>query len=130
MAYCVECVEAGENLGIVTMRKVACTSIRTVFKRRIKNPDGRPLITFIRDPIDRLKSGYNFFQGTGRWQYFPPPETYRDHVDNVLAGQKNIHWDPQTDILKGLEVTPYLLEDINKVWKWFGFPELPHLNKE
>lgn len=124
-----EAVCATPDLAIVTIRKVACTSIQTVFKNRLPKPDGRALIAFIRDPIERFMSGYNFFHNTRRWQYFPGPENYEQHVDNVLAGQRNKHWDPQVEILEDLVVTPYRLEDIGQVWNMYGFPELPHKNR-
>jgi len=85
-------------------------------KRLVSGRDEIPeldLHAFIREPHERLRSGYQFFKG------HPPIEhtgdmSWEQFVDFVLAGEKNPHWRPasETIALVGRPVTSHLFENI------------------
>lgn len=72
---------------------------------------------FVRDPIDRLKSAWQFFADVdpqavqSSWERF---------VDAVLAGAENRHWYSQTltHTWRGVFLPTHLhpFEDINQIW--------------
>jgi len=84
------------------------------------------IISFIRDPVDRLISGFQFFfyLGTGRKAH-----TYEEYVDRALI-KEDEHWSPQHRWLeKGIFPTDiYRFEELNSKWKELGLPSLQHKN--
>lgn len=115
------------DLGIALIRRAASTTInRTIPNTRLTDLPDVPLIAFVRDPIDRLHSGFKALPGS--IPDFPEYMTYTEHVDRVLAGSKERHWDPQAEVLSGIDnLTLYRFEDLEEVWVNLGLPELkPH----
>lgn len=94
---------------------------------------------FIRHPIRRLESAFNFFKTLevdssiyDKFDVSTTP-TWEDFVDHVLSGADDEHWTPQVDSLyfKGDIFTPTQVmqfEDINKWWPDYFPTNLKWLN--
>ena len=100
------------------------------------------VVWFIRHPIKRLQSCYNYFENTvgwpTRWVEHPKdaeiksPITYEQYVDLVLEGARNRHWDAQVPQVSYaghfLPTQIYRFEDIQSLWPDLIGGELPHNN--
>lgn len=111
------------DIGIALIRRAASTSIkRTINTPGLHKPDV-PIICFIRDPIDRVHSGFKYLPG--KIHKFREYLTYEEHIDRILTGEPERHWTPQAEILKGVEnLTIYRFEDLKKIWEELELPEL------
>ena len=86
--------EYAPNQLVGTTLKVGHNSLAKMAKRegwKTKDRDDEELLMLVRDPMDRLRSAYQFF--TQRLQC---EQTWEEFVDNILAGNRNNHWIPQT----------------------------------
>lgn len=85
------------------------------------------VIAFIRDPIDRLISGFRFFKDIN-WHL--KTDTYEEYVDRVFK-ENNEHWDSQFSILnRGIpaqKIFPF--EQMNDIWEYFSLPKLEVIGK-
>lgn len=106
--------------------KVASTSILSVLPRHKGAPPTVPTFAFVRDPVQRFISGFQFLSA----QNYPDfPKEYRAFVDRVLGGARNVHWQPQAELLDGIaNLTLYRFEDLQRRWAQIGFPTLPVRN--
>jgi hypothetical protein len=121
------------DVGVVIVLKSASRSMLSVHRKKIIHVDTMggtssaplpaELHVFVRDPIERLRSAYQFFglrlaviatvnpddeptRGEFTWENF---------IDNVLAGSKNPHWRPVSETvgkLKKSGVIPHLFENV------------------
>lgn len=101
------------DVGVVIIFKNASRSMVTtgtvVSAHRVRLP--KHLHVFVRDPIQRLKSAYQFFHGRSRMKAL----TWEQFIDRVLAGDENVHWLPVTETLKRLnrdDVNVHLFENL------------------
>lgn len=121
------------GIGIAIIRKAASVSMEnTKGEPGAPKKPKIPVVAFIRDPIERLQSGWQFFtngdKDYSKWNW-ARGRTYEDHVDLVLGGLKDEHWDSQAEILAGIDdLTCYKFEDLETKWEELGFPSLPHYN--
>ena len=110
----------------MALPKVASQSILAALPKRQGIPTV-PTIAFVRDPMDRFLSYFWFARKMDTRM------TYRQAVDGLFGDQGGVtafhyvHRLPQaTMIPEGAEVHKF--ENINEVWRDYGFPALPHLN--
>jgi hypothetical protein len=106
-------------------------------RRRVVGEHEIPKVVhvFVRDPMDRLKSAYQFFRKA------PPIQksarirrkkiTWEEFVDAVLDGVENPHWRPASYGVdkveaEGSTVVPHLFENIGRE---YPFGELPYKNE-
>lgn len=107
--------------GVIVVLKAASRAMVQDYKRIRWEIMGEPLPPklhiFVRDPIQRLKSAYQFFNGR------PPVHaphrnlTWEEFVDAVLDGAENPHWrsaQETIDLLPGAQgrVTVHRFEDL------------------
>lgn len=92
-------------------------------------------IVFLRDPLERLESCFNYFQGTLQGQWPKPynertgrlveikPQTLEEFLDIVLRGCWDKHWAPQTALWRADDLTVYPFEDLGLVMSALGAPD-------
>jgi len=93
----------------------------------VKVPPGTPpanLMVFMRDPIERLHSAYQFFEGRPPLGNGRNLITWEEFIDEVLAGAKNQHWKPVSEgiAIVGKPVQVYKLSELNEKWPFDGPP--------
>ena len=116
-------VDVGKNEGVLLVFKAASRSILAAGK--IADPDKgslpKKVHVFVRDPLERVISGYRFFsmrnldpRGPFRDRELPKIESYEDYVDNILSGDRNVHWEPVADLIErfGKPVIIHRFEDM------------------
>lgn len=95
---------------------------------------GKPIIAFIRDPIERIQSAYRFLRDKGA--YYEKFDKYEDFVDNLLSqaddNSTNIHWRTQKRICSFEDEFIldrwYRFEDLTEIWGSLGLPKLRTTN--
>ena len=128
----VQVVKDGDK-GVVVVLKAASRSMINSGLRIVpaKKTDELPseLHVFVRDPIDRLKSAFQFFKGRppimGRHQWGAKQmSTWEGFVDGVLDGITNPHWRSVSDTMKlfppGTKFIVHAFENINDEWPLRG----------
>lgn len=136
-----------EGLYIARNRKAGSMSMRNTLQMLgstthppeevCEESDARVLI-FLREPVERLRSAYQFFLGKTSGDKIPGVDEgdYKLFVDYVLRDEDHpmdAHWKPQMDVhLHEGKYIPnefYQFEDINRLWKELSLPgELVHIN--
>ena len=108
------------KVGVLVVLKSASRSVLASAKLKLRaGEDMLPaeVHVFVRDPIERLRSAYQFFN------HRPPIEgsrattfTWEEFIDNVLNGSKNIHWRPVSELVAraGIDPVLHLFENIGK----------------
>jgi len=104
------------NVGVIMVLKAASRSmIRGVIdghqKRLVIGEDDLPgdLHIFIRDPLERLRSSYQFMMGRSNPISRACRGDYCDFVDDILLGdQKDPHWAPQSAVISMLDGAPHI----------------------
>ena len=105
----------GDRHSIALIPKCASRSIKLALGNNDALETPRDIrIGFIRDPIDRLISAWNYSQRRKPWDRMPNTDTYKQLVDHILSGRSNNpHWALQSDA----DVTKwYWFEDLSVVW--------------
>ena len=117
-----------EGKGLILIRRAASITMKRTLNDtpHLHIKPRLPTYIFIRDPVDRIHSGFKFLPGC--IPKCPLGMTYKEYVDQVLSGEPERHWVPQTDLVEGVEnLTMYRFEDLETVWPTLGFPALkPH----
>jgi len=115
-------VMSNGKIGVVVILKSASRSILgseailLTSDDKDKLPD--ELHVFVRDPIERLRSSYQFFKKqppiVGRTSR--DDLTWKEFVDYVLSGVDNPHWRPASKTVgnTGKAAIPHLFENINE----------------
>ena len=124
----------GDEVACASIQKNASTSLTATFPRV-----GAELIleypvrvAWIRNPISRLRSAYQYFQGAGRG-YIPAEAvaTWSRFVDYILENQ-DVHWCSQHEVLcfNGLFIPNALerFEDLGETWHTYCERCLPVIN--
>ena len=115
-----------EKEGVVIVLKAASRSMIAASKRLPVGTVPEKLHVFVRDPIDRLRSVYQFFTDVQERQqllkeHLPPrPQrqielsSWEAFVDALLDGALNPHWEPVADILDkiGSQVLVHRFENL------------------
>tara|TARA_R110002012_G_scaffold266954_2_gene450569 strand:+ start:751 stop:1224 length:474 start_codon:yes stop_codon:yes gene_type:complete len=123
-----------DDKAVVLIPKAGATSISEVASRCLYElPSSTECIAFIRHPIDRLKSCYQFLHAidaTGtQYQVNISSEylvSYEAFIDYMLTNDDE-HWLPQAKLSK--EASRFFrFEEINKIWPLLFSSNLPHLN--
>jgi len=117
-------VTDGKDTGVVIIFKAASRSMvatgeeRNVFGGRAEDLP-KNMHVFVREPLQRLKSAYNFFKA------HPPidgrtkrgPMSYEEFVDHVLDDDaRNPHWRSVTETLSVFgrsDIVPHLFENLS-----------------
>jgi len=115
-----------KGIYIALIPRAGSTAIRwSIEPHTYFDQTDQPVHAFIRDPIDRFISAAKL---AGKYRKVPKRHPYELFVDRVLDGEKDQHWIPQAEYLKGLNIIPHPLERMNSIWaKWrdeLGFPRL------
>jgi len=109
--------KAASRSMVNALKKYPAIAASEVLKKR----DDKPVVLYIRHPLNRLASAWTHFaaNGYGPTAYSPWPD-FPAFCDKVLAGHINPHWDSQTDQHVYHDVfLPnewHRLEDITKTW--------------
>lgn len=119
---------AGVSLALI--RKAGYMSMRAAIKEHpTPTPEYKRCVAFIRHPIERLRSCWNFGQSLSSWLNLGADRDYisqEDFIDAVLSGERNIHWDAQTSQHNPTEC--YRFEGISSVWPRIFGGVFPHEN--
>ena len=131
------CPKAGSQ----SIRKALLTDlgVREIQMHGIKNTpsrQGKGVIWFVRNPLERVRSAWRYFEHTVGW----PKETnikqadYQTFVDLLLDGASNRHWDSQTPMVTYtrffLPTEIYPFEQIGQLWdSVVGKGTLTHQNE-
>lgn len=131
-----------KKIAVASLPKCGCTSMRAVL--RVKPVDSEAIIlrddltkiAWIRDPVERLISGYSFFKahhenGCKTNVDREATNSWNEWVDHTLS-INNPHWNPQTDIVsldgRFLPDIVYRFEELAETWGVHFRGLLPRLN--
>lgn len=123
-------IEPVANTGILLIPKCASSSLKKMrmgaAKSLKRDPVPDRMICFVREPIERLKSAYQFFSQSRSNKF---RATWHQFIDAVLAGNPNIHWKPQTRFIERFDNPQvYPFEKVSEVWRMLVGSELAHAN--
>ena len=93
-------------------------------------------LAFLRNPFERLKSGYSFFNdlcNNGRnihsnGEMHQISRSWESFVDYILA-EPDVHWNPQVDVIEDAASNLHKFEDIQTVWSDYFPVPLQHRGK-
>lgn len=121
-----------DGVGVIILLKCASRSmlalrdVRRVVVGEDKLPD--EIHAFVRDPIERLRSAYQFFRKRPPVEYRGGALEWEQFIDYVLDGRENVHWKPASMTIDEVpaEVTVHRFEDLAEK---FPLGKLPRKNK-
>ena len=105
----------GDGYGVVLIPKCASRSMEVALRPDAVSARVPRRIGFIREPLDWLRSFYDFSAVVNRKSFnrIARTTTYQDMVDAILENEKNLHWELQSSY----DVTEWhLFEDLASVW--------------
>ena len=117
-------VATRDGIGVIVIFKAASRSmIAAKTKQLAVGRDELPdeLHVFVREPIERLRSAYQFF--VRRPPAGEPNDnmSWEEFIDRVLDGAKNVHWRPVTEVLATVnrdDVIVHLFENLESEFPW------------
>lgn len=126
-----------KRAAVVCIPKAGLRSMRHAVGNNLKPAEAaeRPArVAFIRNPFDRLVSGFSHFhhmtirQTRYNGDAVTFADTWSDWVDHILE-YRDIHWLPQTEIIGAFANRFHRFENVMSEWEQYFPGFFPHIGK-